>query len=185
MTYFSTSCESVLSAALHIKCADRTEPNESLSSPSPSQSQVTDVAHPFDRSIDRSDVFPLPDSHSIVVVVVRRTLFLRFRLSRVTFCRFNVSFRPSFRSSFLSSAASAAAEEAAELRRRRALPSMHTCAYSADIGPERGRPGRRRAPRHRLPLSCRKCVQNKGVICPLFTARELMAFGEVPVAPTP
>ena len=172
LTHFSTC----LSPALVTSNA----PSESLSA------VASNRCLPF----DRSDAFPV--LFSIVTVSLspsstdrdRPTVRCRclslssFLLSRVTFCRFNVSFRPSFRSSFLLLLLRL-------LRRRGGRggggaevgPSMHTCADTADIRPERRRT---RTDGHGLLdgyCRCRKWPQNKSVICPLFTARKHMAFG--------
>ena len=96
--------------SLHIKCADRRRRGPSVLR---AVAITSNRCRPPIHSIYRSDeVLPLPDRHGVAVAVRgdSRAIFLRSAverviLSRVTFCRFNVSFRPSFRSSFFVSAA--------------------------------------------------------------------------------
>ena len=124
LTYFS-AC---LSAALSKSDAPTGAAAESLSS-LPPQSQVTDVAHPISiRSNDRMYfLFPIV---TVRIVVLRPSDSFTGSpavLSRVTFCRFNVSSRPpSFTSSFLHAVVAAAeASELRQHRRRRAFSSFH------------------------------------------------------------
>ena len=103
----------------------------------------------------------------IVTVVSVADSLSSFLLSRVTFCRFLPSLFPE-----LLPPPAAADTEALQ------------CTLAQTLLLALGRPERALRRRRLPPLSCRKCPQNKGVICPFFTARKQMVFavpfGEVP-----